>query len=176
MPRLAVRLVGLALLWAALSLAWGCAAFTDPIPPGQPMPLHAPQTLVARLTSADTWLAGRVTKIEPSWEYDDPCGLVAKLLMRCSGTLSYRVKVDGPKHGTMELFVPHDEYRPMIVGDSGVFLLHTVPAYRWGDCHRYQGAAGSYCAFDWRDALVDTLDILPLVWAETVDSLWKGRR
>src|SRR6266850_8311022 len=84
-----------------------------------------------RISEADGFIIGKITKLEEDWTYDDPCGLIMILRHGCDGTVTYKLHIENdlrdkwlwtfsPAYGTFGLFV----------GERAVFVWRKTLAYR----------------------------------------------
>jgi hypothetical protein len=166
----------LALMVAWLAALAGCAVLDpDDVPAPRAMLPHERtyDALKRRIAAADVVVSGAVTGVRRELDYEQFCGIVARL-QGCRSASAWRVEIRGPQTWYAFAFVPQGEWLPVGAGTEAVFLLKRtwlVPvgkcakmAYYANACYTTQGASELW--------LADTLDIVPRRDSAVVDSLW----
>jgi hypothetical protein len=153
-------------LVALLLLLVGCYHYPEPpVPQGYVFTPRTPSHLDSLLAHTSAVLQGTVTKVEPDWSLDDPCGIVAGLLHRCDGTRAYTVTVQTASgDGAFLIFVPHNDYVPIQPGLTATFLLHKTWVVPYLKCRGIAGMTSNACETlgTYQLAVLSTDDVLPL--------------
>ena len=132
-----------------------------PRPPKEPTPIEWQKVVPERIAQADGISVGTIHKLEADWTYDDPCGLVAVIMKRCDGTVTYRMRID-PEGTWLWTFTPGYGEFGLFDGEQGVFIWRKVWAFRYKQCKEQQGMTSATCPGDELPALIDDLDVLPI--------------
>lgn len=166
--------------WLLLLLCMGCVNGPTPklvpLVPQEPTPIQWDSVMPHLLATADGVIVGTITKIESDWLYDDPCRLIAALLKRCDGTVTYRLHIENDLTDQwLWAFTPSTGTFGLFRGERAVFVWSKYFAWRFGECAQHSGLT-AYCAGDWLPSLTEDLDVLPVADSARVAALFAERR
>ena len=169
-PQWYLRAASILLVASCVSCINGPAPKLVPVPPQEPTELAWTNELPQRIAQADGVATATIAKLEEDWTYDDPCGLVAAIMRRCDGTVTYRLHLQ-PIDTYVWAFTPANGTFGLFEGEQAVFIWRKVVAYRYKQCREQAGMTTAMCPVDVIPALTSDLDVLPVADSVRVDSL-----
>lgn len=156
------------------------ACITDPKPILVPLAPQEPKTAqewavaTGLIQKADGIVVGTIAELTPDWTYDDPCGLISKILHRCDGTVAYVLKIQ-PSGMYLWTFTHPDTKFGLFVGEQAVFVYTVIPITRYKECKEHAAMTSALCASDIIPTLTDDLNVLPLEDSTKVQEIFERR-